>query len=49
MIRDLLNYRIKFIKKLLFEGDKLTLAKALWLTQAIETANKDVQLFQKKE
>ena len=47
MIRDRLVCGIQdeqIQKHLLSKGDKLTLAKALTLSQAIETANKDVQL-----
>ena len=49
MIRDRLVCGIndkQIQKRLLSEGDKLTLAKAMMFTQAIETATKDAQLTQ---
>ena len=49
MIRDRLVCRInneQIQKCLLSEGDKLTLAKAMMLAQATETANKDAQVMQ---
>ena len=49
MIRDRLVCGIndeQIQKRLLSEGDKLTLAKAMTFAQAIETATKDAQLMQ---